>query len=451
MFPTNQAGRWVCLASALGLAALAGVAGCGHTATPPMGMPTPTVGVTPARRMDVPIEVMPNGTTHAIEEVTIRARVRGFLTERRFTEGAMVHKGDLLLVIDEEPYKVALQAAQARRIEADSTLRKAEESKEREIAAAQLELDRAQLNLAEIQERRNRNLVSRKAGSAEELDKAEADRRRWEAQIEADQAHVAQAQANFNAGIASGRAQVAEAHASIRDAELNLGYCRMSAPIDGRIGQALVKVGNLVGPDAMGGGAFTDLATIQQLDPMGVDLRLSSTDLERITDLTASGLPAHLTRPSPTGPKDHPHAGRVYFIDNTVDETTSTFLAKVSIPNPAGKLLPGEYVKVRMEVDRLAEALVVPAPAVVESDAGTVVNVVLDGKVATRRVVTGPTFDGMRVIASGLEPEASVIVEGLQMVRPGAPVKVEPAAVARSGRAETTRVTRAAPSAAPRS
>ena len=395
--------------------------------------PPPVVGVTDSKRMSVPIEVNPNGTTRALEQVTIRARVRGFLTERRFTEGAMVKKGDLLLVIDEEPYQVALQAAQARLAESEAMLKKAEESKGREVSAAQMALDQAQLVLAQIQERRNRSLVTRNAGSAEDLDKSEADRKRWESQLNADRAQLDQAKADYAVGVASAQAQIAAAQAAVRDAELNLGYCRMTAPIDGRIGEARVKVGNLVGPEATGGGAFSDLATIQQLDPMGVDLRLSSRDLERTTELMAAGLAVHLSRPSSSGMKEHPFEGRCYFIDNTVDETTSTFLAKASIPNPGGKLLPGEYVKVRMEVDRLENAVVVPAPSVVESDTGTIVHVVDQGKVAIRKVVAGQTYAGLRVINQGLDAGVPVIVEGLQMIRPGLPVKTEPAVITRRG------------------
>ena len=159
---------------------------------------------------------------------------------------------------------------------------KAEESKGREVAAAQVELDSAQLVLAQIQERRSRTLLTHHASSAEELDKTEADRRKWESQVAADLAHLHQANADYEVGIASAQAQVEAARAAVRDAELNLGYCRMVSPIDGRIGEAKVKVGNLVGPDATGGGAFSELASIQQLDPMGVDVRLSSRDLDRI-------------------------------------------------------------------------------------------------------------------------------------------------------------------------
>ena len=127
--------------AALALLALSGCQKPAAKAAPP----APTVGVVESRRMSVPVVVTPNGTTRALEDVTIRARVRGFLTERHFEEGAIVKKGQLLLVIDEEPYKVALQSARARQAEAEAALKKAEESKGREVAAAQLELDRAQL------------------------------------------------------------------------------------------------------------------------------------------------------------------------------------------------------------------------------------------------------------------------------------------------------------------
>jgi membrane fusion protein, multidrug efflux system len=406
------------------------------------------VGVVESRRMSVPIEVTPNGTTRALESVMIRARVRGFLTERHFAEGAHVKKGQLLLVIDEEPYQVALQSARARQAEADASVHKAEESKGREVSSAQLDLDRAQLLLARIQERRSRALVERNAGSPEELDKADAERKRWESQVEADRAHLAQAQADYAIGIAAAQAQVLAAKAAVRDTELNLGYCRMYAPLEGRIGEARVKVGNLVGPDPAGGGAFTDLASIQQLDPMGVDLRLSSRDLDRTTFLIEGGLPVRLIRPGPGGSMEHPHVGRCFFIDNTVDETTSTFLVKAEIPNPGGKLLPGEYVKVRMVVERLENAVVVPTPAVVETDSGTVVHIVdAHGKVAVQRVVAGQAHDGLRVITKGLDSGASVIVDGLQSIRPGLSVKSEPAALARrvADGAKVTSIDSAAP------
>ena len=320
--------------------ALLALAGCREPAAPAQP-PTPIVGVVESRRMSVPVLVTPNGTTRALEVVTIRARVRGFLTERLFEEGAIVKKGQLLLVIDEEPYKIALQSARAKQSEANAALKKAEVAKNREVTAAQLEVDGALLLLAQIQERRTRTLLSRNAGTAEDTDKTEAERKKWEAQVNADRASHEQATADYEVGIAAARAQVEAARAMVRDAELNLGYCRMSAPLDGQIGEAKVKVGNLVGPESAGGGTFSELATIQQLNPMGVDVRLSSRDLERTRRLIQGGLPVRLTHPGPSGPQEYPHEGRCYFIDNTVDEMTSTFLAKARMPNPGGTLLPG--------------------------------------------------------------------------------------------------------------
>jgi membrane fusion protein (multidrug efflux system) len=390
------------------------------------------VGVVASRRMTVPVLVTPNATTRALEDVTIRARVRGFLTERHFEEGALVEKGQLLLVIDEETYKVALRSARARQDEAAAALKKAEESKDREVKAAQVALDRAQLVLAELQEHRSEALLKRNAATREEMDKAEADRKRAEAQVAADLASLAQAKADYGIAIASAAAQLEAARAAVRDAELNLGYCRMYAPICGRIGEAMVKVGNLVGPESGGGGGFTELATIQQLDPMGVDIRISSRYLDRITRLIQQGLTARLIRPSVEGEQEHPLEGKCYFVDNRIDETTSTFLAKARIPNPAGTLLPGEYVKLKMVVDRIEDAVVVPAPAVTETEAGPAVYIVDgQGKVAIRRVEAGPAHQGLRVVTRGLGAGVPVIVEGLQMIRPGLPVIAEQVDVAR--------------------
>src|SRR3954467_10833791 len=148
---------------ALGLfAAVAAVLPAGCQKPPPaVAPPPPTVGVVESRRQSMPILSSPNATTRSLEQVTIRARVRGFLTERHFEEGSFVKKGDLLLVIDEESYKIALDSARAKLDEAEANLTKAEKSKGRETRAAQLALDQAQLALARIEERRNRALVAR--------------------------------------------------------------------------------------------------------------------------------------------------------------------------------------------------------------------------------------------------------------------------------------------------
>lgn len=418
---------------AAGLAALlagAVLSGCREPEAP-AAPAAPLIGIVESKRMDVPVIATPNGTTIAIESVTIRARVRGFLTERHFDEGTTVKKGDLLLVIDEEPYKVALDTAQAKLAEAKAALSKAQQSKIRETSAAKLALDEAQLNLKRIEERRARVLLSRSAGSQEELDQAEADRKQFEAQVEADKAALEQAKADYDVGILAARAQLEAAEAGVRDAELNLSYCRMTAPIDGRIGQALVKVGNLVGPGPEGG-SYTDLATIQQLDPIAVDIPTSSRYLAKATELVRRGLAVRLSHPGTEGEEEHPYVGECYFVDNFIDPTTSTFLLKARVPNPHGSLLPGEYVKLRMEVDSLEDVVVVPASAVMETESGPVVYIVEGGKVAIQRVDAGLTiYQGLRVITGGLEAGVPIIVEGLQLIRPGMEVKTQPAVLAR--------------------
>jgi len=409
----------------------AAIGGCSQPAAPRVP-PPPMVGVIESRRMDVPVVDTPNGTTTSTEQVTLRARVRGFITERHFDEGTFVKKGQLLYVIDEEPYKVALASAEARQSEAEAAVSKAQRSKGRETAAAKVLLDQAQLNLKRIEERRARILLTRNAGSQEDLDRAEADRKQYEAQVEADQASYEQAQADYEIGILAANSQLEAAKAGVRDAELNLGYCRMTSPIDGRIGVALVKVGNLVGP-GMEGGSYTELATIQQLDPIAVDIRISSRYLDRVTQLVQKQAPVELTRPGVEGEEQHPHNGQLYFIDNFIDETTSTFLTKARFPNPTNSLLPGEYVKLQMEIEQLKDVVVVPAQAVMETDTGPVVYITdKEGKVAIQRVKAGMSnYQGMRVIFEGLDAGVPVIVEGLQMIRPGMPVTVGPATIAR--------------------
>lgn len=392
--------------------------------------PPPTVGVVESRRMAVPIEISLNGTTRAMEEVVVKARVRGFLTEKHFEEGSLVKKGQLLFVIDEVPYKIALEQARAKQDEANATLTKAEQSKVREIAQAQLALDQAQLNLGVVEENRAKSLQSRNAASREDVDRAEANRKKYEAQVGSDKASLEQAKADYDVGILAAKAQVEAARAAVRDAEINLGYCRMTAAIDGRIGEAKIKIGNLVGPEL--GAEFSELATIQQLDPMSVDMRPSARYLERITKLTEQGLEVKLTRTGLEGEMEYTEGGRAYFIDNTIDPTTSTFLMKAKLPNPNGVLLPGAYVGMKFTVEKIDDAVVVPETAVMETEAGPVVYVIdKDDKVTVQRVDAGPTYQGQRILHSGLDAGVPVILEGLQLIRPGLEVKAEPARMPR--------------------
>jgi membrane fusion protein (multidrug efflux system) len=385
--------------------------------------PPPKVTVIVTRKANVPIIGRRNATTRALSEVTIRARVKGFLQEKHFQEGSNVKKGELLLVIDEEPFKAKVAQAKAVLDAAEATLRKAKESKDREVAKAQVALDETQLKLDKIEERRERNLLARKAASQEDYDRAKARAEKSAAQVESTNASLQQSTADYDINIQTAQANLEKARADLDSASIDLSYCRMIAPIDGRIGELQYKLGNLVGPAA--GATDTALVTIQQLNPMGVDIRASSRYLPIITKLVRSGLEVKL---SVQGDKLHPHAGKVVFLDNTVDPTTSTVLVKAQVPNPAETLLPGEYVQCELNVGEYAGVIVVPDQAIVESQEGSRVFVVDSQnkvQVALVKPMSLDAYQGMLALESGLEEGQKVIVEQVQRVRSGQSVQPE--------------------------
>jgi RND family efflux transporter MFP subunit len=389
------------------------------------------VSVVEARRMTVPIMAEPIGTTRALQEVSIRARVRGFLKEIHFKEGGDVKSGQLLFVIDEEPFKAKLAEAQAALEQAEASLKKARESKAREVAAAQLAVGRAMLVFSELEERREMALLKRNASTTEDVQRKQALRQKDAAQVEAEKASLDQAKADFETQIVAAQADVAGAKAKVADAQIDLSYCRMSSPIDGRIGMAEVKLGNLVGPGTGGGSSdYTELAVVRQLDPMGVDMTVSSRYLDRVTPLIGQGLPIEVFRPGLEGEEARRFPGMATVIDNTINPTTSTFLVRAGVANAAQTILPGEYVKVHARVGEVRDATVVPEQAVVETQAGpTVYTVDKQGKVAIVPVRAGFTHEGLRVLESGLQPGQEVIVEGMQLVRAGMTVKTRPASL----------------------
>ncbi len=177
--------------------------GCNSTGEPPHEPARPRVVVVAARQMTVPIVVNPIGTTRALEDVTIRARVKGFLKEKHFQDGGLVKPSQLLLVIDEEPFQLQLDQSQALLAAAEAALKKAESSKGREVAKAQLELDQAQMLLDQVEERRARNLLARNAGSREDYDKADAQLKKTIAQVDADRANLQQAGTDYQINIES--------------------------------------------------------------------------------------------------------------------------------------------------------------------------------------------------------------------------------------------------------
>lgn len=425
-------------------AAVALAIGCerGNTYVEP---PPPEVTVSPPIQRSVTNYAEYTGDTKAVETVEIRARVKGFLKERHFEGAQDVEKGQLLMVIEEEPFKARVEMAQAKAAEADAALSKAKQSKMVEVATAQVALDQALLLLARIEETRQRALVSRNAASRDDVDRAEANRKKSEAQLEGDQANLEQAKADYKVNILAAEAGVQQAAADLTNAKIDLDYCRIKAPLSGRISRHLVDVGNLVGD-----GQATLLAYIVQEDPINVYMTVSEADLLRFRGQVREGtrvdyrtdvVPLELGMVNEQG---YPHKGRVDYSDPAVDPSTGTVTARGVFPNKDKSIVPGLFVRVRTPLEQLAKALLVPERAISTDQAGHFLLVVGSKDVVEQRYVTlGPADGDLRVVKGSLNRDDLVIINGLQRARPGLRVKPKRASPPQ------TRVAAAAPSPPP--
>jgi membrane fusion protein (multidrug efflux system) len=391
--------------------------------------PPPEVTVIRPVRRQVTDYLEATGTAQPVISVDIRARVRGFLKEQHFREGSAVKKEQLLLVIDEEPFRLALDQARLRLAQAEASLRKARQSKAREVGRAQLALDMSQLNLARIIEARQRALTARNVGAREELDQAEATRKKNEAQVEATRARLNQMEADYEADILAAEAVAGSARMAVRNAEIELGYCRMYAPMDGRISRINYHVGNLVGD-----GQSSLLATVVQIDPIYAYTSVSEVDLIRYRHLigeasrSGQGEPAMPMELGLAGERGHPHRGRADYQDPAADPGTGTVKLRGIFPNPDGAILPGFFVRVRIPAGRPHDALLVPERALGNDQSGPFLLVVgRDDAVEYRSVRAGPRLDEMRVVEWGVGPEDRVVVEGLLRARPRLRVNPIPA------------------------
>jgi RND family efflux transporter MFP subunit len=323
------------------------------------------------------------GATRPVSTVDLRARVNGYLEAIHFEDGAMVEEGQLLFTIEQAPFKTKLAMAEADRARA-----------------------RAALQLAEGELRRLRTLVSRDAGTAQELDIRLAERE-------------------------SAVAGLAAAEAAVDEAELELAYCEIRAPIAGRIGRHLVDVGNLVQSEQ------SPLATIERFDPIYVYFTLSEGDL---LDLQSGLSPGESAPDSPLGDGErelelgiggeegYPYRGRLDFTDLGVDPGTGTLQLRGVFPNEDRRLLPGLFARVRTAVGSARPRLLVPDRALGTDQRGDYVLVVGEGDIVEYRSVTlGRAVEGLRVVTSGLEGGERVVVNGVQFARPGAPVDPQPA------------------------
>jgi multidrug efflux system membrane fusion protein len=210
------------------------------------------------------------------------------------------------------------------------------------------------------------------------------------------------------------QATLAADAAAVETAKLNLGYTEIRAPFGGRLGRSLVHEGTLINA------AGTQLNTLVQLDPIYVTFNPSETDLDRLGDYRAKTIPAEVTIPDQDGKR---YQGTLTFLDNTVDRSTGTIVARATMANPDHSLLPGEFVHVRLHVDDRPDTLLVPQVALGSSQLGKYVYVAANGKAQQRMVSIGATYGDRIVVTKGLTAGDSVIVGNLQKIAPGAPVR----------------------------
>lgn len=359
--------------------------------------PQVPVGVVVATPGDIGVLTELPGRIEASRVAQVRARSAGILQKRLFQEGSDVKTGQVLFQIDAAPYEAAVQSASA--------------------ALARAEANELQ---AATQFERFRPLVAAQAISQQDFDNA--------------QAALKQAQAEVQA-----------ARANLRTAQINLGYARVTAPIAGRIGQALVTEGALVGQ-----GEATPLAVIQQIDPVYINFTQSASEAFQLRKamqagtLQSGGEASASVQVLLDDGSIYEHRGKLLFTDLTVDSGTGQVTLRAEVPNPNGLLLPGLYVRIRMEQAQAKNAIALPQQAVTRTEQGNFVTVVgPDGTTERRAVQVSLAQDNQWLVQSGLQAGEQVMVDGfqkLQMLPPGTPVKAVPwqAPAASAGAATNT-------------
>jgi len=377
--PWKTWGTAAALLIVVGLGYLADPFRKGGPAAPPAAAALPVTVSKPLQR-DVDVRLGFLGQFSAVNRVELRAQVGGLLTEIHFQDGQIVHKGDLLFVIDPRPYEIRLAEAKA-----------------------QLQTATARVAFANNQLSRAQSLRRNEFATQETVDQRTSDQD-------------------------SSQATVEDAKARVNDAELDLEYCRVTAPFTGRIGARQVSVGGLVSGSRAGVSATTLLATLVSLDPIYLNFDMSESDFlvfsrERarlggpLADEVAIGLSDENT---------YPRKGKLDFVDNSLDRSSGTIHARATVPNPDLFLAPGQFARLRVAVAPPTSVLLLPDAAVVlDQSQHLVMTVASDGTVVPKIIETGDLRGGLRVIRSGLDANDRVVIDGLVRAVPGS--KVAPA------------------------
>ena len=356
------------------------LAGCAKEAKPAVS-PPPEVSVLKVATEPVTITTELPGRVNPMREAEVRARATGILLKRLFEEGAAVEAGSVLFEIDPLPLQAALNSSKAEYARTAATVKE-----------AQATVDRY------------RELVKISAVSKQVFDQALAT-------------------------LAQAKAELLARKAAVETAELNLGYTRVTAPISGRIGKALVTEGALVSATEA-----TQLAVIRQLDPVYFDVTQSSSDLLRLRRAMEQGSiksvapgQASITLILDDGSR-YAHPGKLLFSDVSVDPTTGMVTLRGEVPNPENILMPGMFARAELVQGVITNAITVPQRTVARGAAGSASVLVVNGqnKVEMRNIEIDREIGAKVVVASGLKPGEQIIVEGSQKAPPGSSVKTVP-------------------------
>ena len=387
----------VSLRSSVTVLAISGLillAGCQVKSAPPPPGP-PDVTVVNVVQKDVPIYGDWVATLDGFVNATIQPQVSGYLIKQTYREGSFVHKGDVLFEIDPRPFEAIVAQAQGQEAQARGQLAQAE----------------AQLALSEINVHRDTPLALARAIAMSQLDNDVQSRAQNEALIKTDEATI----------------QASEA--SVRQAELNLGFTKVRSLVDGIAGMATTQIGNLVGQT-------TTLTAVSQVNPIKVYFPISEQEYLHVAGKIkpggdflreSNGVPLQLTLADGSV---YPHQGHIIFTDRQVDSQTGTIRVVGAFPNPGNVLRPGQFARVRALTATHKDALLVPQRSVTELQGRYEVAVVgQNNKVAIRDVAVGEREGDMWIVSNGLNPNERVISEGVSKVQDGATVnpKSEPA------------------------
>ncbi len=366
--PLRPAPTRACLLAAL--AAACAATACSKRSAPPERPAAPVISE-PVTVSDVTIFREYPAQAVSVRTVEIDARVEGWLLKQKYADGAMVDAGQLMYELDPSPYQIALEFSQAKLAAAEATLFDATQKYER-----------------------NKPLVSSGAISREEFDQLEA---QW----------------------LSAKAGVLAAAADVDNAKLNLSYCTITSPVRGQASKTRVYEGTLVQPESNG-----NLTDVRQLDPIWIEFSPVASDIPALRALQASGT-ATVPVKDPSGTWSG--AGKVVFVNNAVDSSTSTIIARIEVANPDLAILPGQYLSVGFPQRTLKNAISVPQPAIVYQTAAAIVWTVTPEQTAKPANVDVIGFGGAGlVIGSGLTPDARVVIEGQGRLAPGARVDESP-------------------------